>query len=324
MRVILACVSLCSVGLSAPRLSVDGTTLHDPCGETIILRGANNLIIYPDRAGESTLPGLAASGANVVRAHWRIFSRTQSKPVATPQELDTFISNAWSHGLFSIISVWEASGDRTPDNQWHDVVVRWWTSPEIVAVVRKHESHLIVNIANEWDRDDMPDIDFNRRVAAAVREMREAGIRTSIMVDADGYGRNGEGLVDNGPFLLEQDPDRNLIFSWHFYDARMTREDIASLLERANQAGICFVVGEFSRVGEGNPRELQWEALLEEAAKRDIGWLIWDWGSPDPNRVAKFSVTTDNQFGHWANPPWGEAIGEKHPDGLIGAQRTQF
>lgn len=36
---------------------MEGTKLLDPCGEPIVLRGANNLIIYPDCTGESTLPG---------------------------------------------------------------------------------------------------------------------------------------------------------------------------------------------------------------------------------------------------------------------------
>lgn len=334
-RISLVCMKLPFINLAllllvvataaeaGPRLQVDGRRILDPCGEAFVPRGANNLIIYHDPFGETTLPGLGKSGANTVRAHWAIYAR-QPEPHASPADLDRFITTAWEHNLFSVISLWDAGGDRTPDNQWHDVIVRWWTSPEIVAVVRKHEPHLIVNIANEWDRDDMPDQEFRRRVAAAVREMRAAGIRTPIMIDADGYGRNGDGLVDNARYLLAQDPDRNLIFSWHYYDRRMDRGDIVRLFDRAVDSGTCFFVGEFSRTAAVGEPKLAWEALIEEAAKRDIGWLAWDWGSRDPDQVAKFSITTDNQFGNFANPPWGEAIAVTHPDGLGTTKRTHF
>ena len=52
---------------------------------------------------------------------------------------------------------------------------------------------------------------------ARIRRMRAAGIHVPLIIDASGYGQDINGLQENGPYLIEADPDRNLMFSIHMW-----------------------------------------------------------------------------------------------------------
>ena len=49
--------------------------------------------------------------------------------------------------------------------------------------------------------------------------MREKGIENAIMIDASGYGQDTGPITKNANKVLEADPDKNIIFSYHVYDS---------------------------------------------------------------------------------------------------------
>ncbi|HCL30782.1 MAG TPA: hypothetical protein DIC52_20410 [Candidatus Latescibacteria bacterium] len=78
--------------------------------------------------------------------------------------------------------------------------------------------------------------------------MRAAGIRAPLVVDAAGWGRNVEQLLAAAPRLVQQDPQTDVLFSWHAWDTEA--------LELAAKGEIPLIIGEFSGTGglqRGNP-----------------------------------------------------------------------
>ena len=48
--------------------------------------------------------------------------------------------------------------------------------------------------------------------------MRAVGIENALMIDASGYGQETGPIIENAKRILEADPNRNAIFSYHVYD----------------------------------------------------------------------------------------------------------
>lgn len=238
--------------------------LYDPCGEHVVLKGVNQLGQYVDEGGAS-MAEIAKTGANAVRIFWYV---TRSGVVG----LERLIQAALASHMVPIIEA-------------HDSTCAWnlggieaaWLRPESVALIKKYERQLIVNIANEANAPDLGT--FTVTYSRIIRAMRAAGIKTPLMIDAPSRcGRDWQGLLNQGRELLDADPDRNLIFSAHLYDP-MSAEAYGSAFRQFNDLGLAFVVGEFAnREPPGCGREIDYRALISEAQKAGIGWLAWSWG----------------------------------------------
>ena len=82
-------------------------------------------------------------------------------------------------GMIPMIEIHDATGD------WSKLpkVINYWDNPTTVAVIKRHEKYLLVNIANEagwWVSDDA----FKQEYLLAVTRMRSADIHIIIIIDA--------------------------------------------------------------------------------------------------------------------------------------------
>lgn len=281
---------------------VSGRFLHDRQGERVILRGVNAMIVYWDRTGEVTYPEVTKTGANCCRIFWTV------KADATPKQLDTTLANCRRQKMIPIPCVWDATG------KWEklDECVDFWCRPEIAAVLRKHEDLLLVNIANEAGKGDVSHQEYRAAYAKGVNSMREAGLHMPLVIDAANWGRGEDYLLKNAAYLVEQDPDHNLIFSWHPWDTDQLQSRYTNTIDRSIEQGFCLIIGEFSRVGVFFKKPIDWRFLVEYCQKREIGWLPWVWWCCGKQHDGH-SITQDKIFGHWANDPWGEQIAVGSP-----------
>jgi mannan endo-1,4-beta-mannosidase len=283
---------------------VKGRQLYTACGEKIVLRGVNHPTLYIDRAG-AALPEIAKTRANAVRLFW------YANNGVSITEADAVIARTIANGMVPILEMHDATG---PSN-WSqlDSIVDYWTSPEAVALIKKYQQHMIVNIANEAGPEAGSDhAGFESAYREAVTALRSAGIKVPLMIDASGWGRDYESLFDAGPDLIEHDPEHNLMLSWHAYDV-MSRQQIAAVYERAVDGDLPLLVGEFanrSPVGTCGP-QLAYLDLIAEAQAREIGWLAWSWGDNDPSTAwngdcAEFDMTSTFAFDSLSG--WGEEV----------------
>ncbi len=293
---------------------VDGRDLYDPCGDKVILRGSNAMIIYWDRLGENTYPEIAKTGANCCRIFWN------TKADASAEELDQTLTNCWENNMIPMICVWDATG------KWEniDTCIEYWQIPEIVDVLKKHEKHLLLNIANEAGDKSVSHEEYRQKYKSAIQQLRDKGLNMPLVIDAAHWGRDENYFLDNGEYLLDQDPKRNLIFSWHPWDPNQPVSRYQEAIDESIEKELCMIIGEFSHVGVFYKKSIDYESLIEHCHKKDIGWLAWVWWCCK-DAYDGHTISRTKEFGEWANTLWGYNIAVDHPYSIQNtAYRTPF
>ena len=267
---------------ASPGFYVQGRDLYDRNGERVLLRGFNKMNVWTDPDGSISFPEIRKTGANTVRIVWAM---TPGDWDPTAADLDAVIGNAVANRLIPMIELHDATGN------WAGLpaLVDWWVRPDVVAVIRKYEQVLLVNIGNEVGDDTVTTEMFVAGYRSAVERMRDAGIRTPLVIDAPDWGKNLTVLTAAAPALLDADPEHNLVFSVHLYWPKAFGADaefIRTHLQLAADAGYPLVVGEFSRYGAyaggasicSAGGETDYRTILAECDRLGIGWYAWEWG----------------------------------------------
>jgi mannan endo-1,4-beta-mannosidase len=296
----------------ASTFTVDSATLLDPCGEALVLRGVNAGIAFPNDPTAKQLPEIAKTGANAVRLTFRwLYDKSD------PAEVETALQVMSANNMVALPSVWDASGN------WSKLpfAVDFWAQPEMVSVLRKYEDRVLLNIANEAGDISVTSTQFRDGYASAVQQLRAAGLHMPLVIDAAYWGRRESDLLDNGQYLLEQDPDHNLLFSWHPWDPNQPVERYRQAIDSAKSRGISMIIGEFSNTGAEGEGAVDYAALIQLAAEREVGWLWWWWWSGSITGLHQ--MTTDGNFGNWTNV--GEEVALTNAYSIAAtSQRTHF
>ncbi|MBL0739908.1 cellulase family glycosylhydrolase [Chryseolinea lacunae] len=269
--------------------TVSGKSLLDPCGAAVVLKGVNKMSVFDeeDPNGTAYFPEIAKSGANAVRIVWR---RTYSSGAATdPAQLELLIQNCMNEKMIPIVEMHDA----TCDLGGLDAVVNYWVSTPILALVKKYEHALLVNVANEAGDNTVTANQFVTAYKGAITKLRNAGINAPLIIDAPECGKNLELVVPVASQLIQHDPLHNIMISAHPYWSKVadaTPAFIADQLKAANDANVPLLLGEVAAnggwPGQGvdetkscsTEGEVNYVALLTEAAKYNMGWLLWEWG----------------------------------------------
>lgn len=284
---------------------VDGAKLKDRCGEEVVLRGVNEMIVWSaGRDGTPEYSEIAKTGANVVRIVWN--------KEGTAQQLDVAIAGALAEQLIPMIENHDATGDLTllPE------VVDYWTQPEVVAVLKKYEQDLLLNIANEAGDGAVTSATYQSAYETAITRLRETGLVLPLILDAPQWGQNIDVIQATWQALSAHDPEHNLLYSVHtwWHDPMGVR--VKAELAESSEAGMPLIVGEFSHhaVYQCDQAPFAYSVLLDESQRLGIGWLVWSWGAVpngDCQGEGGFDMTVDGVFGEWS-AAWAEEIAISH------------
>ncbi len=271
-----------------PGLRVRGRHLHDRYGDQVILVGVNKMVIWTDRDGIPAFPEIARTGANAVRVVWLT--------EGSAEELDIALTNAILHKLIPIVDCHDSTGE------WSllSTCVDYWVRPDIVAVLRKHEAHLLLNIANEAGEGVVSPPLFRAAYELAIRRIRATGLHVPLVIDAQRYGQDIDDLQLNGPYLIDADPDHNLMFSIHMWWPtawRGTAVDQLVINEIAESVAmdLPLIIGEFAHKGPGCACCIPYRTIIEQAHLNEIGYLPWSWG-PGNRDCVEMDMTEDGTF----------------------------
>ena len=269
--------------------TVNGRFLLDPCGDQVILKGMNKMSVFDEEDPNGTLyfPEIAKTGANSVRIVWqRKYSNGSSSNISQLEEL---IKNCIKEEMIPIVEMHDATCDLGGLND----IVNYWKSAPVLALVKKYENAILVNIANEAGDYTVTANEFVNAYKSAITQLRDAGIQAPLIIDAPDCGKNLELVVPVAAQLTQHDPLHSILFSTHPYwskAAGATPAFIAAQLTAAETNNVPLILGELAGYG-GWPGEdvdetkscaaegeVDYAALLTEAAKHNIGWLLWEWG----------------------------------------------
>ena len=310
-------------------LQVKGSSLTDAGGNPVLLRGVNvdtYLEGWVDDV-DAVAGAVASTKANVVRLAWWSHIAGSPEPqngttYYTADDLDRAITAFSNRGILSIVMLHDLTGKDDP-TQFQQIITAFWTDPAVVAVVNKHQHHLLIDLANEWGANygtngnnySQSDINtFINTYTGAITAVRNAGIKVPIMIDAYGYGDREEIFTSdsygqggsNGQYLISQDPLHNLLFDLHTYYWENNYQDNTPSIDPTPRlqglisSGLPFVIGEMGNILPDGSAATGYADLLTKANNRGIGYLAWAWyndGTADQTGTAPYdmNMTINNQ-----------------------------
>jgi mannan endo-1,4-beta-mannosidase len=277
----MAMTRLSAAGL---RLDPQRAALIDSAGQRLLPRGLNMTHAWGDLDQSiDTIPHLARTGANCVRAVFGTFAHSCGKSSAVRERVTRAYLDA---GLTPIVEDHDATCKR--DTASLAAVVDSWLEPDNLRWLGVLHDRVILNIANEWGP---PDERWCAAYIDAITRLREAGVRNVILIDAPGCGQEVGPVVEFAGDVFLSDSMRNTLFAVHLYQRWHTegREgtssmDARSTLREARDVvrgiGSDLIVGEFSSRDVPGSRYDD-ARLLEIFDELDLGWLAWSWNQND-------------------------------------------
>ena len=296
LQALALCVALLAAGaaLAAP-LKVVGRFLQDAHGNDIMMRGVN-LPVYksgwwddPD-AFDAVAKAIDSTKANVVRLEW--WANPPAGSVYSVQNLDLALEKFYKLGIIPVVMLYDLTWKGNDRVRFDNTITAYWTNPDVVAVLKKHQDHLVINIANEWGSSLYDGDPATAAVAAdnfiqnykdSIKQIREAGIIAPLMVDAPS-GIEYPFLLEHGQALLDADPLQNTLLSAHAYwpasDPRYGDPKMLEILDTIKNSKLPIVLGEVSSKAISDFSDcdpVHYVNLLKRANQNQIGYLFWAW-----------------------------------------------
>jgi mannan endo-1,4-beta-mannosidase len=301
LNALALCVALLAAGeVAAAPLKVVGRFLQDTHGNNILMRGVNVPVYKSGWADDldAVAPAIALTQTNVVRLEWWAVPPAGTTEY-TVSNLDRAIQKFYDLGIIPLVELHDLTFQYGHDTKvgllsdgndraiFANTITAFWTRADVLAVLVKHQDHLVINLANEWGSsfysDAMPTTaNFIQNYTDAITAMRNAGIIAPLMVDAP-KGFEYQFLLDHGQALLDAvaDPQHNTMLSTHAYWAASAFTDagVNTILDNFMNSGLPIVLGEASSNAWTNIQcdPIHYANLLTHANTNGIGYLFWAW-----------------------------------------------
>ena len=281
-------------GVVSDTFFVSGSTLRDPCGQPVILRGVNEMVSFdPDaKDGSPEFSEIAKTGANSVRIYWQ--------PTESDVDLDRLLTNAEQTKLIPIVYVFNyTNGPETTASK----AAAFWTQPNITAVVQNHRQWLIIALCEKALQTTESLNDWASSYDDAVAQLRRASITVPLAIDAPQYGLDTSDLATMGNDRIVADPKHNLLLNvnaWWSNVASVTVDTIRSNIKTVTNASLPLLIGEFAGYAQQKPAcydvTFDYATLLEVAQETHTGWTAWSWGRFPNIDCGHLNMTTDGTF----------------------------
>ena len=310
---------------NGPVFTVSGRKILDTGGDEVALRGVNKMAVFDDDdpRGNNFFPQIALSKSNTVRIVWAI---EDDQGTTNVNDLAALIANCQANKMLPMIELHDATGDLSLLPK----LVNYWTRNDVLKVIFDAGGNLLINIANECGDDTVTTNQWVSAYTSAIRQMRNAGIRTPLVIDAPDFGKNLELVVAGANSLLDVDP--NLIFSVHPYWPKNDGGGATFIEQQFTAAfnkGFALIIGEFSKWGAFNGDdsicagngECDYNAIMTKASAKGFGWYAWEWGpgnglGGDPT-CSLMDMTEDGTFAKktagWATDVFNRIATESSP-----------
>ena len=301
-----------------PALKVVGNKLQDSTGAAVMLRGVNVSVYKSGYADDmaAVAQAVKSSKANAARlVWWSDAANTNGNPTQyTLANLDAVLTQYHALGILPVLELhdgtcWLAKdltdGDFAKCNdraRFKARITDWYTRPDVMAIIKKHQGHLVVNLANEWGRTK-PDFvnpdaaavaNYVQNYADAIAAMRTAwgaqGIAAvPLMVDAPDNGTNvdvlvaanaGDATKTNAEVIAAADSKGNTFFAVHSYWSGVDVNWIDEKMIAMANSPVPMVFGETGTAANGaacDAYPVKWHNVYEMAYLNSLGTLAWAW-----------------------------------------------
>ena len=280
--------------LDKPGFHTDGVRLLDANGKEFLMRGYNY-----SYAWQKNLWGAAFSTANKYKCNaLRIqLSDGQNSSLGgycNANQVRDLIRSCTENHFIGVFNVQDTGGRNDANVLLH--AADYWVG--IKNAVIGQEKYCIVNIGNEWmgspGRDcngewgDYQENLWSDTYIEAVRRIRSAGIKNTLMIDCNGYGQYADIIWKEGQRILDEDKKYfkdgkpNIIFSIHFYEKACYWDyenrlgaRVANSIDKALSIGAPVCIGEYAYSRKSEEWKMDWETIQDYSKTMNIGYLGW-------------------------------------------------
>ncbi|HWO13392.1 MAG TPA: glycoside hydrolase family 5 protein, partial [Polyangiaceae bacterium] len=305
-------------GCDATGFYVEGTSVYDVNCNEFVMRGVNVSHAWFSSNTQGSLSDAASVGANTVRvvlATGGQWSRTSGST------LSQIIGWAKENKLVAMLEVHDSTGFGESAAAVHpDDAVAYWTSSEVLGAITGQEAYVMINIANE-PFGNTESAQWSSFHQGAVQDLRAAGLKHLLVVDAPNWGQDWEETMRNdknsaATNVFNADPDRNVLFSVHMYDVYGSANTVTSYIDTFLGHGLPLIVGEFA-ADHGAGKNVEEGTIMSKAEQSRIGYIGWSW-SGNGGDLGSLDIT--NNFNVSSLTAWGSTL-VNGPSGI--AETTQ-
>ena len=279
--------------LDKPGFHTDGVRLLDANGKEFLMRGYNY-----SYAWQKDLWGAAFSTAKTYKCNaLRIQLSDGQKSLGgycDANQVSSLIKSCKDNHFIGVFNVQDTGGGNDPNVLLH--AADYWVG--IKNAVIGQEKYCIVNIGNEWMESPGRDCNgvwgayqenlWSDTYIEAVRRIRSAGIKNTLMIDCNGYGQYADIIWKEGQRILDEDKKYfedgkpNIIFSIHFYEKacywdyeKGTGSRVAHSIDKALSIGAPVCIGEYAYSRKSEEWKMDWETIQDYSKTMNIGYLGW-------------------------------------------------
>lgn len=280
--------------LDKPGFHTDGVRLLDANGKEFLMRGYNY-----SYAWQKDLWGAAFSTAktykcNALRIQLSDGQNSSLGGYCDANQVSSLIKSCKDNHFIGVFNVQDTGGGNDKNVLLH--AADYWV--RIKNAVIGQEKYCIVNIGNEWmgspGRDcngewgDYQENLWSDTYIEAVRRIRSAGIKNTLMIDCNGYGQYADIIWKEGQRILDEDKKYfedgkpNIIFSIHFYEKacywdyeKGVGSRVAHSIDKALSIGAPVCIGEYAYSRKSEEWKMDWETIQDYSKTMNIGYLGW-------------------------------------------------
>lgn len=286
-----------------------GTELIDATGQLFIIKGINNPHAWFQERAYQALDDIAATQANTVRIVWQTSGQAD--------QLERIIERCIALKMIPMVELHDATGNASGERLLD--MARYYIRNDVKAVLMRYQRYLLINIANEWGDHHVTTQQWMQNYKAVIDAMREAGFKSTLVIDAPGWGQNIQPILEGGCKLIECDPLHNILFSVHMYGSWNNAQDIINKLTAAKEKQLPLIVGEFGYSYNDGLNNLTCKTdhrtIMRTCEQLGYGFMPWSWtGNNRENAWLDMVDSSD-----WKTPtPWGREV----IDGDCGIRQT--
>ncbi len=311
--------------------TTQGNQIKDPCGNNFVPKGVNYSLLddwnFPSNLnnGKERSVEIIKSNANTVRIMWYVDYGNASRPNYELYQLDSVISRFSRANIVSILELHDFTHIHTDTTAFNNQIVAFWTSADVKQLIKKHEKHVWLNVANEYGPALYPadlgytlDPNYGTKVLTwaahyknVISTLRNAGIEVPIVIDAPNYGMDLNAVVTHGQSFVNQDPLKRIILSNHAYWNEASNL-LEAKIDQISALSFPVILGEIGNDDFACAAIAGYTDMLSRAQAKNVGWLAWTWNRdncPNRNLTANdntFNSATDGLFTELT--PYGNTI----------------
>ena len=247
-------------------MHVSGRQLLDSCGQPFVVRGVEQILGNQLPEGNDWMGlvrEIASTGVNAVRI-------LPGVNTLSLDDIDQILSFIGEQNMVAFLA---------PLGQGND----WYAQDEVKAMLKKHESFIIIDAYGEPQYDDVDR--WRSEAKAALAELRALGYDVPLTVTANQFGRALPSLFDYGAEILGADPLHNTFLGWQAYwGGSGYYQDLYGYsfdeaVDAIVSSGLPIQLG-LDHITDLPSTEADYGTLMRGAEENGIGWLWWDFYNP--------------------------------------------